>query len=127
MLLRGVGGRAVKLRMNAPAVPNDIAEQVGLGLPVFQDVELAPVVLRNARMNSAGGARTTWELLASANGVQEALAGLSATDAAAVLAGLAGVLVDETLMIVEDVEALSIGAAPYAYRILLRVPQVRPA
>ena len=126
-LLRGAGGRAVKLRMSAPAVPNDVTEQVGLGLPVFQDVELAPVVLRNSRMNSAAGPWTTWELLASAQGVQEAIAGLSASDAVAVLSGAAGVLVDETLMIIENVEALSIGAAPYAYRLLLRAPQARPA
>lgn len=127
VLLRGVGGCTVKLRMSAPAVPNDVTEQVGLGLPVFQDVELAPVVLRSARMNSVDGSGAVRELLASAKGVQNALAGLNASDAVAVLSGLAGVLVDEKLMTVENVETLSIDGAPYAYRLLLRSPQVRPA
>ena len=113
--------------MNAPAVPNDVNEQVGLGLPIFQDIELSPVVLRNAHLNSATGSRTTWEMLASAKGIQDALAGLNASDTIGVLSELAGVQVDETLMTVESVEALSIAAAPYAYRILLRAPQERPA
>src|SRR5580704_8752696 len=44
-LLRGVGGRVVLLRLPSPAVPADATEQLGLAVPLFQDVELGPVVL----------------------------------------------------------------------------------
>ena len=36
------------LRLPAPAVPGDATEQLGLAVPEFQDVELAPVVFRSA-------------------------------------------------------------------------------
>src|SRR4051812_1128173 len=49
VLLRGVGGRTVMLRMPAPASAGDEAEQLGLATPEFQDVELGPVVLLSAR------------------------------------------------------------------------------
>ena len=42
VLLRGIGGRSVMLRMPALASAGDVAEQLGLATPEFQDVELAP-------------------------------------------------------------------------------------
>ena len=49
----GAGGRAVLLRMPAPATAGDVTEQLGLAMPEFQDVELAPVVFRKARVATA--------------------------------------------------------------------------
>ena len=48
-LLRAVGGRTVMLRVPSPAVPADITEQLGIAVPMFQDLPLAPVVYRKAR------------------------------------------------------------------------------
>ena len=70
-LLRCAGGRAVLLRMPAPANAGDATEQLGLAAPEFQDVELAPVVFRRAR-GLDGRRRWTrrakWELMVSASG-----------------------------------------------------------
>ena len=57
VLLRVRGGRAVMLRMPAPASAGDVTEQLGLAVPEFQDVELAPVVFRKARATMAEGRR----------------------------------------------------------------------
>ncbi|HEV2619469.1 MAG TPA: hypothetical protein VGU23_05965, partial [Acidobacteriaceae bacterium] len=49
VLLRAMGGRCVKLRTPAPAVPADVTEQLGIAAPLFQDLILGPVVFRKAR------------------------------------------------------------------------------
>ena len=74
VLLRAMGGRSVMLRMPAPAVPADVTEQLGIAVPTFQDIPLAPVVYRKARATVAGGKAARWELLVSAT-VVEALVG----------------------------------------------------
>jgi len=115
VLLRGVGGRAVTLRMPAPASAGDVTEQLGLAVPEFQDVELAPVVLERG---SAAG-RT---MLVSANAVN-VLAGSMGYSAASVLfANAFGVLVDGVLMEVESVAESELGGAPAIYRIALQEP-----
>src|ERR1700690_2584903 len=65
-LLRAVGGRRVMLRMPAPAVATDVAEQLGIATPNFQDLPLAPVVYRKARATLAAGVAAKSELLVSA-------------------------------------------------------------
>lgn len=126
VLLRGVGGRQVLLRMPAPAGAGDIAEQLGLETPQFQDVELAPVVFRKARATGAeAGAETgkaKWEMLVSATAV-EALVGSLGYSAADVLFGTAfGVLIDGVLMtIVSATESEALGQ-PYVHRLWLREP-----
>lgn len=121
-LLRGTGGRSVLLRMPAPAGAGDIAEQLGLETPQFQDVELAPVVFRTARATGAEAGKAKWELLVSATAVQ-ALVGSLGYSAADVLFSTAfGVLVDGVLMtIVSATESEALGK-PYVHRLWLREP-----
>lgn len=121
-LLRGVGGRAVMLRMPAPASAGDVAEQLGLETPQFQDMELSPVVFRRARASSAEAGSVKWELMVSATAV-EALVGSLGYSAANVLFGTAfGVLVDGVLMTVVSATASSAFGKPYVYRLWLREP-----
>lgn len=125
-LLRGVGGRSVMLRMPAPAGAGDIAEQLGLETPQFQDVELAPVVFRSARATGAeAGAKTgtaKWELLVSATAV-EALVGSLGYSAADVLFSTAfGVLVDGVLMTIISATESEALDQPYVHRLWLREP-----
>ena len=47
-VMRSAGGRMVLLRLAAPAVPNDDAEQLGLATPQYQDVALGPVTFHKA-------------------------------------------------------------------------------
>src|SRR5258708_35267924 len=55
VLLRCAGGRSVLLRMPANASAGDTTEQLGLAIPEFQDVELAPVVFRKAGQAGSAG------------------------------------------------------------------------
>src|SRR5205823_12496431 len=76
VLLRCAGGRSVLLRMPANASAGDTTEQMGLAVPEFQDVELAPVVFRKARqaapaLTVAVDKATRRELMVSATAVQK--------------------------------------------------------
>lgn len=121
-LLRGVGGRQVLLRMPAPAGAGDIAEQLGLETPQFQDVELAPVIFRKARATGTEAGKAKWEMLVSATAV-EALVGSLGYSAADVLFSTAfGVLVDGMLMtIISATQSEALGQ-PYVHRLWLRGP-----
>jgi hypothetical protein len=115
VLLRGVGGRVVMLRMPAPASAGDVTEQLGLAVPEFQDVELAPVVLER------GGA-TGRTMLVSANAVNALVGSMGYSAANVLFADAFGVLVDGVLMEVEAVAETELGGAPAIYRIALREP-----
>ncbi len=130
-LLRSAGGRAVYVRLAAPASPSDVKEQIGLGVPEFQDAELSPVVFRKARPGiKADGPR--WELMVSAIAVGELVGARNATlaiggdvslaGAMALFANAAGVLVGESLMEIESVTSSDISGVPYVYRIVVKVP-----
>ena len=86
-LLRGTGGRMVKLRVPAPAIPGDVEEQVGLATPEFQDVVLGPVCFRKVRPTVTDAVQ--YELLVSATAV-EAMVGSLAYESASVLFGAGG-------------------------------------
>jgi hypothetical protein len=122
VLLRCAGGRAVLLRMPAPASAGDTTEQLGLAVPEFQDVELAPVVFRKARATVAVGKAAKTELMVSATAVS-ALVGSMGYSAASVLFATAfGVLVDGVLMEVESATESEVGGTAYVYRVVLREP-----
>lgn len=110
------------LRMPAPADAGDVAEQLGLATPEFQDVELAPVVFRTARARVAEGKAARWELLVSASAVETLVGSLGYSAAAVLFADAFGVLVDGVLMTVESATESEIGGAPYVYRLVLRAP-----
>lgn len=115
VLLRGVGGRSVMLRLPAPASAGDITEQLGLAVPEFQDVELAPVVLER-------GSGTTRQLLVSPNAVNALVGSMGYSAASVLFADAFGVLVDGVLMEVESVTETELGGAPAIYRLALREP-----
>ncbi len=121
-LLRGVGGRQVLLRMPAPAGAGDIAEQLGLETPQFQDVELAPAAFRKARAAGTGSGKEDWELLVSATAVQALVGSLGYSAASALFSTAFGVLIDGVLLtIVSATESEALGQ-PYVYRLWLREP-----
>jgi hypothetical protein len=115
VLLRGVGGRAVMLRMPAPANAGDVTEQLGLAVPEFQDVELAPVVLER-------GSAATRQMLVSANAVNVLVGSLGYSAGNVLFANAFGVLVDGVLMEVESVAETELSGTPYIYRLTLREP-----
>jgi hypothetical protein len=126
VLLRCAGGRAVMLRMPAPASAGDTTEQLGLAVPTFQDVELAPVVFRKNRQavttQAAVGKVARWELMVSATAVNALVGSLGYSAASVLFATAFGVLIDGVLMTVESVTESEAFGAPYVYRIVVDAP-----
>lgn len=126
VLLRCAGGRAVMLRMPAPASAGDTTEQLGLAVPTFQDVELAPVVFRKNRQavttQAAVGQVARWELMVSATAVNALVGSLGYSAASVLFATAFGVLIDGVLMTVESVTESEAFGAPYVYRLVVDAP-----
>lgn len=127
VLLRCTGGRSVLLRLPANASAGDTTEQLGLAVPEFQDVELAPVVFRKARqaasalsVKSDKGSR--WELMVSATVVQELVGSLGYSATSVLFATAFGVLIDGVLMEVISATESEVFGTPYVYRLVLQAP-----
>jgi len=118
-LLRGTGGRMVILRLPAPAGTGD-AEQLGLAVPEFQDIELAPVVLRSSP--GVQGKAPHRELLVSATAVAALAGSLGYGAAEALFAAAFGVMVDGVLLSIESVTTHEAEGSTYLYCLSLRVP-----
>jgi hypothetical protein len=112
--LRATGGRAVLLRMPAPAVAGNDGEQLGLATPLFQDVELAPAVLRKA-----GSTKT---LLVSGNAVKALLGTLAFNSAEVLFETAFGVVIDGVLYTILSSTAATSDGATYVYSLELRAP-----
>jgi hypothetical protein len=124
-LLRAMGGRSVRLRIPAPAVPADPTEQLGLATPEFQDIMLAPVVCRKARAAvSTNGEAAKWDLLVSATAVEKLVGSLAYASASVLFANACGVLTDEGAELLEILSATQepVLGRPYVYRLLVRAP-----
>ena len=113
-LLRANGGRAVMLRLPAPAVANNDGEQLGLATPQFQDVELAPVAFRKI-------AKTT-TLLASGSAVKAVVGSLQFNSAQVLFETAVGVVVDDVLYTILSSTAATSDGETYVYSLELRAP-----
>ena len=122
MLLRTANGRVVMLRMPAPAIPGSAAEQLGLAVPEFQDVALAPVVFRKARAKVGAGKATLREVLVSATAVTALVTNSGFASASAMFASAFGVLVDEALLTIVSFSEIEAGGVICGYRLLLCEP-----
>jgi len=122
VLLRALGGRSVMLRMPAPAVPADVTEQLGIAVPAFQDLPLAPVAYRKARAIVAIGKAARWELLVSANAVEALVGSLAYSSASVLFATAYGILSDDELLEIESATEEQAFGLPYVYRLVLVAP-----
>ncbi len=122
VLLRCVGGRTVLLRMPAPASAGDTTEQLGLAVPEFQDVELAPVVFRKARSTAGEGKAAKWELMVSATPVNELVGSMGYAAASVLFATAFGVVIDGVLMEIVSAAESEAGGSAYVYRLVVRAP-----
>ncbi len=125
-LLRAAGGRAVLLRMPAAASAGDVTEQLGLATPLFQDVELAPVVFRKARAagitSSAAGMVARWELVVSAAAVTAVVGSLGYSAASVLFETAFGVVVDGVPMEIVSATSSEVFGVAYVYRLVLHAP-----
>ena len=114
-LLRATGGRAVMLRMPAPAVAGNDGEQLGLATPQFQDVELAPAIFRKAESTST--------LLVSGSAVKTVVGSLNFNSAEVLFETAAGVVIDGTLYTILSNTAATSDGSTYVYRLELLAPE----
>ena len=126
VLLRYGGGRSVLLRMPAQASAGDTTEQLGLAVPTFQDMELAPVAFRKSRQavttQAAVGKVAKWELMVAATAVNALVGSLGYSAASVLFATSFGVLIDGVLMAIESVTESELFGAAYVYRLVVDAP-----
>ena len=114
-VLRGTGGRSVLVRIPQPGAAGTVGEQLGLAAAAFDDVEIAPCVLR--LLSSNGEVRQ--ELQVAARAVTTAAGGSDPALVLAWFAAAAGVVVDGELLRVLDVSYRDLAGVPYVYRLEL--------
>jgi hypothetical protein len=122
VLLSCAGGRSVLLRIPVHATAGDTTEQLGLAVPEFQDVELAPAVFRKARVAVGEGKAAIWELMVSATAVNVVVGSLGYSAANVLFASAFGVLVDGVLMEIESATESEVGGSPYVFRLVVQEP-----
>jgi hypothetical protein len=113
-LLRASGGRAVMLRLPAPAAAGNDGEQLGLVVPQFQDVELAPTVFRKAESTST--------LLVSGSAVKAVVGSLKFNSAEVLFETAVGVVIDSVLYTILSSTAATSDGSTYVYSLELRAP-----
>jgi hypothetical protein len=113
-LLRANGGRAVLLRLPAPAAANNDGEQLGLATPLFQDVELAPTAFRTAAKTST--------LLVSGSAVKAIVGSLKFNSAEVLFETATGVVIDSVLYTILSSTAATADGKTYVYSLELRSP-----
>jgi hypothetical protein len=112
--LRTNGGRAVVLRLAAPAAQGDDAEQLGLATPQFNDVALGPAVF-----HKSGSVK---RLVIAAQAV-ETLCGTLGFDAVDVLFETAiGVVIDGLVYEIADNTSSQADGRAYCYWLTLERP-----
>jgi hypothetical protein len=113
-VMRAVGGQTVWLRIAAPAVPGDDAEQLGLATPEFQDIVLGPASFHKAN--------SVTKLLVSASAIHAAVGSLGYNSAEVLLETAVGVLIDEVLYEITESVAFRAMGQPYCYCLALKPP-----
>jgi hypothetical protein len=113
-LLRANGGRAVWLRLPAPAVANNDGEQLGLATPQYQDAELAPVAFRKMEKTTV--------LLVSGSVVKSIVGSLQFNSAEVLFETAIGVVVDCLLYTILSNTASTSDGETFLYTLELRAP-----
>ena len=119
-LLRNAAARSVMLRIPAPAIAGDTAEQLGLATPQFQDVELTPVVFHNTAAKTTSGKATQRDLLISATAVEALTGSQNLASVRELFDSAFGVLIDDALLTIVSANELEAGGQVCGYRIALR-------
>src|ERR1700675_2471996 len=118
-LLRSVGGTSAQLRVSATSTDGSMSE-VGLVANIFAEVVLSPVAMRKLRPKFQEGGQSQWELLVSANSVQEQISTLDVPSAQPLFAMTLMVTVAGQDYLIESVASNEAFGQVYLYRLLLR-------
>ena len=119
-LLRSLGGFVVGLRLPVNAAPGVDAEQLGLSVPLFQDLPLSPAVFRKVHVAMAAGVPNSYELLLSASAVAAAVGAQQATSGDELFANATGMVVNGMLFEIEATSFTEWQGNACLFRVLLR-------
>jgi hypothetical protein len=118
-LLRTVAGAYALLRVTGTNTDTDQSE-VGLVATTFAEIAVSPAVLRKLRPSWQEGGESKWELLISANGIEQQVNALDLPSAQALFAMTLAVTVAGQDYLIESVSSNEAFGQVYLYRLLLR-------
>jgi hypothetical protein len=115
-MLRSLGGQALSLVFPMVTFPDDPAAQLGLADPGVEEVELAPVVIRNLRAESHG-TRVRFEFLVPASVVLAKVEDRNVESPESFFESALGVVHDGRLLRIETVDPEWFAGIAYLYRV----------
>jgi len=115
-MLHSLGGDEVVLLFPQLQMPNDPSVQLGLADPGTQQVTFSPVVVKTIPTPSSGPRRRL-EFLISSTAVNSALTSLNIATAEALFNSSLGVMFDNDLFHIEDVQTEYFASTPYLYKV----------
>jgi len=118
-LLRSVAGTTALLRVTGTNADTNMSE-LGLVATTFAEVVISPVVMRKLRPSWQEGAEAKWELLVSANGVEQQVSSLELPSAQSLFAMTLAVTVAGQDYLIESIASNEAFGQVYLYRLLLR-------
>lgn len=119
-LLRAGGGTTACLQMPPLAADTTDAGQLGLDAPGFLSLPLSPVVFRKSRVAMEDGQLPKYELLVSAQAVNDQVCQQKLASAQALFSMASGVVVAGKFFLIEAVSSSVSQGEPYLYRLLLQ-------
>jgi len=118
-LLRSLTGTTALLRVTGTNINTNMSE-LGLVATAFSNVVVGPVVMRKLRPTWKEGGESKWELLVSANGVEQQVNALDLSSAQSLFAMTLMVTVSGQDYLIESIAANEAFGQVYLYRLLLR-------
>jgi hypothetical protein len=116
-MLRSLGGTQVRFLLPQMGMPNDPSVQLGLVDPGVEEVNLAPVVVRNLPTSSTGPRRRL-ELLIPTTAISQELNSRNLASAQAFFDSALGVVHDSELLHIEGVATEYFAGTAYLYRVV---------
>lgn len=122
-LLRSVAGTTALLRVSGTNANTSMSE-VGLLPTNFAEVAISPVLMRKLRPTLQEGGQSKWELLVSANGVEDQVRTLDLASSQSLFQMTLAVTVAGQDYLIESIASNEAFGTIYLYRLLLR--EARP-
>ena len=112
-MVRALGGAAVSLRF-ASGAPQGLERELGLTATTYQELELAPVVLRSMRRKEA---REGVELLVSSHALDTLMPACGVANGMELLKRVQAIVSNGRVFVVTGVSAESFAGLEYMYRL----------
>ena len=120
--LRALGGTQISLRIPSPVSNPGTASEIGLAAPLYQDVALAPAVVRALINSKPTIAQARFEFLISATAVQQQMLLNNFSSAADFFSSALGIVYNSDLLRIEQLASDDFAGAPYLYRVTCWLP-----